>query len=120
MNIQRFSSRRHDLSQAFLAKRLHNARAYDRIAGYFRSSLLSLVGDTVDTVTGPIRVVCNSDLDIRDVETAQAARNALRQEWCASHPEIRYTNNKPQLMQLYNLLSTGYRKFIPRLTGTRK
>lgn len=118
MDIQRFSSRRHDLSQAFLAKRLHNARAYDRIAGYFRSSLLSLVGDTVDTVAGPIRVVCNSDLDIRDVETAQSARNALRQEWCASHPEVRYTSNKPQLLHLYNLLSTGKMKVkvLPRQT----
>lgn len=107
MDIQRFSSRRHDLSQAFLTKRLHNARAYDRIAGYFRSSLLSLVGDTVDTVTGPIRVVCNSDLNIQDIETAQAAKNAMRQEWRASKPETRYENNKPQLMHLYSLLSTG-------------
>jgi len=118
MDIQRFSSRRHDLSQAFLAKRLYNARAYDRIAGYFRSSLLSLVGDTLDTITGPIRVVCNSDLDLRDVETAQAAKNAMRQEWCASHPEIRYTNNKPQLLHLYDLLSTDKMKIkvLPRQT----
>ncbi len=118
MDIQRFSSRRHDLSQAFLAKRLHNARAYDRIAGYFRSSLLSLVGDTIDTVTGPIRVVCNSDLNIQDVETAQAAKNAMRQEWCASHPETRYTSNQPQLMHLYNLLSSGKMtvKVLPQQT----
>ena len=110
MDIQRFSSRRHDLSKDFLAKRLYNARAYDRIAGYFRSSLLSLVGDTLDTINGPIRVVCNSDLDIQDIETAQAAKNAMRQEWCASQPEIRYMTNKPQLMHLYNLLSTGRMK----------
>ena len=42
MALQRFSSRRHRLYDAFLGDRLKGAVAYDRIAGYFQSSLLGL------------------------------------------------------------------------------
>jgi superfamily II DNA or RNA helicase len=118
MFVQRFSSRRQDLSQTFLSERLRGAKSYDRIAGYFRSSLFAVVGDALDSITGPIRIVCNSDLHIEDVETAQAAKNAIRQEWCSSDPITRYANNKPQLSQLYNLLSSGKMKVrvLPRQT----
>jgi superfamily II DNA or RNA helicase len=118
MFVQRFSSRRQDLSRTFLAERLHGAKAYDRIAGYFRSSLFAVVGDVLDSITGPIRVVCNSDLNVEDVETAQAAKNAIRQEWCLSDPIVRYANNKPQLIRLYDLLSSGKMKVrvLPRQT----
>ena len=40
-DIRRFSSRRQRLDRSFLAERLRNVRAYDRIAGYFTSSLSS-------------------------------------------------------------------------------
>jgi hypothetical protein len=76
--IRRFSSRRQRLDQSFLTDRLVGAQAYDRIAGYFSSSILEVSGEALETISGPIRVVCNSDLHVRDVETARAANHALR------------------------------------------
>ena len=59
--IRRYSSRRQRLDRTFLPDRLRGARAYDRIAGYFSSSLLEVVGEQLETIAGPIRMVCNSD-----------------------------------------------------------
>ena len=75
--MQRYSSRRQALDQSFLAQRLHNARGYDRIAGYFSSSLLEVAGEDIESISGKMRVVCNSDLQSLDVNTAIAAKNAL-------------------------------------------
>ena len=107
MTIRRYSSRRDDLARAFLSQRLHHARAYDRIAGYFRSSLLTIAAEAITSVQGPIRIVCNSDLSPADVHTAHAAQHALRQEWCTSQPEVRYAQSQPQLALLYDLLVRG-------------
>ncbi len=85
--IHRFSSRRQQLAQSFLTQRLHSAQAYDRIAGYFSSSMLEVAGEALETMSGPIRVVCNSELDACDVATARAATYALRRAWCAAQPE---------------------------------
>ena len=85
--IQRFSSRRQKLAESFLAARLQGAKAYDRIAGYFSGSILETAGEALESVTGPIRVVCNSGLQPQDVATARAAAAALRQEWCGAAPE---------------------------------
>ena len=112
--IQRFSSRRQRLYESFLNKRLLRARSYDRIAGYFRSSILDVAGEALDTVTGSIRVICNSDLDVRDVETARAADQAMRQEWTASQPEM-HPHCQPRYKKLYELLSSKkmYVKILP-------
>ena len=85
--IQRFSSRRQKLAESFLSARLNGAKAYDRIAGYFSGSILETAGEALESVTGPIRVVCNSGLHPQDVATARAAAAALRQEWCGAEPE---------------------------------
>ncbi len=45
--INRFSSRRQRLDHAFLADRLRGAKSYNRIAGYFRSSIFELVGEEI-------------------------------------------------------------------------
>jgi superfamily II DNA or RNA helicase len=102
--IQRFSSRRESLDQSFLSTRLEGAKAYDRIAGYFSSSLLEIAGETLESVDGPIRIVCNSDLDERDVQTARAAKHAMRQEWCASNPETFAHDHRERFRRLYALL----------------
>ena len=104
--IKRYSSRRESLSDSLFNKKLKNARSYDRIAGYFNSSILEIAGEYVDDIEGKIRVVCNSDLDIRDVKTAKAANNALRREWCKSEPE-KVTNGHGRFAKLYELLSSG-------------
>ena len=71
--ITRHSSCESSLYESFLNQRLQNTQAYDRIAGYFRSSIFEVAGETLDSVTGCIRVICNSDLDALDVRTAKAA-----------------------------------------------
>ncbi len=86
-SIRRFSSRRQPLERSFLCNRLQDARAYDRIAGYFCSSLLEVVGEQLESVSGDVRMVCNSDLTPADVATARAAQMAVRRAWCGFEPE---------------------------------
>ena len=106
--IRRFSSRRQPLDQSFLTQHLQGAQAYDRIAGYFSSSVLEVAGEALETVSGPIRIVCNSDLEVRDVETTTAANYAMRREWCAAQPE-RHSNARAQerFDRLYRFLRSG-------------
>ena len=68
--ITRFSSRRQKLDASFINERLKDAVSYDRIAGFFRSSLLEVAGEHLESLDGMVRVVCNSDIDERDVLTA--------------------------------------------------
>jgi hypothetical protein len=109
--IRRFSSRRQKLAQSFLAERLRGAKAYDRIAGYFCASILETAGEALQSVEGPIRVVCNSGLRPQDVATARAAAAALRQEWCGFKPEDLVEAGgdaaRRRLSQLYSFLSVG-------------
>jgi len=105
--INRFSSRRQKLDYSFLKGRLTGAQAYDRIAGYFRSSMLEVAGEALETVTGPVQVVCNSDLELRDVETARAAQYAMRREWCEAEPEKYGPASQPRLSKLFELLYSG-------------
>ncbi|MGH9427006.1 MAG: phospholipase D-like domain-containing protein, partial [Terriglobia bacterium] len=105
--IRRFSSRRQRLDTSFLSDRLKNAQAYDRIAGYFSSSILEVAGETLETISRPIRVVCNSDLDTRDVETARAAAYGMRREWCASGPENLGEKAKGRFARLYEFLKSA-------------
>jgi len=71
--IRRFSSRQARLDHLFLRDKLRGARSYKRIAGYFRSSLLELVHEEISSI-GNVRVVCNSDLDPRDIGVARSAQ----------------------------------------------
>src|SRR5947207_9658932 len=108
--INRFSSRRQRLDRSFLTQRLAGAKSYDRIAGYFCGSILETAGEALESVEGPIRVVCNSGLHPRDVATARAAAAALRQEWCAYKPEEIVSAGgeaaKIRLSRLYEFLSS--------------
>ena len=92
--INRYSSRKQKLDESFLNSKLKEAKSYDRIAGYFRSSILELTGEALENIEGKIRVICNSDLNIEDVQTATAAQNAMRKDWCSSNPEEEYKNMK--------------------------
>lgn len=94
--MKRHSSRRQPLDASFLNSRLQGAKSYDRIAGYFSSSLLEIVGETLESVHGRIRVVCNSTLSRADVEVANAAQAAMRREWCNSQPEHLGDTAKPR------------------------
>ena len=105
--LRRYSSRREKLNEGFLNDKLKGAKAYDRIAGYFSSSILELSYEQIENMEGIVRVVCNSDLNVEDVATATLAKNSLRKEWCEFKPEeIPFTSTK-RLERLYNLLKTN-------------
>jgi hypothetical protein len=78
--IQRFSSRNTSLV-TYLTARLQGASHYDRIAGYFCSSLLHVAGEAYHQVNGQIRVVCNGRLNDHDARNGYAAQMALHQQW---------------------------------------
>lgn len=111
--INRFSSRVKRLDSAFLTDKLKNAKSYDRIAGFFSSSILEVAGEEIENITGTIRLICNACLEKDDVITATAAANALRKEWCASEPEQQFSNATPRLKKLYELLKS--KKLIVRV-----
>ncbi len=105
--ISRFSSRRQPLDASFIKDRLKDAVSYDRIAGFFRSSLLEVAGEQIESLDGKIRVVCNSEIDQRDVSTAKAAQHALRKSWCAGKPEKLGSRSKNRFSRLFDLLISG-------------
>jgi len=112
--ITRFSSRRARLDTSFLTARLIGAESYDRIAGYFSSSIIEVAGEALESVTGPVRMVCNSDLDAQDVLIAQqAAQAAMRREWCDSAPENLPAGAKDRFQRLHSFLASG--KLIVRV-----
>jgi hypothetical protein len=75
MAVERFASRTQALGD-ILSARLKGAKRYLRIAGYFRSSLLEVVGEALESV-GEVRVVCNGDLDPHDEGGPCCARGEL-------------------------------------------
>lgn len=105
--ITRYSSRHEKLDEAFLNKKLVHAKKYDRIAGYFCSSILEVAGEAIEAVSGTVRVVCNSGISAEDVKVASYAQK-MKQEWCSFDPEEKYTSpeSAERLARLYRLLST--------------
>jgi len=106
--MNRYSSRRHKLDQQFLKEKLKNAVSYDRIAGYFCSSILEVAGESIENVEGKVRVICNSGLLPEDIAVANYAQK-MKQEWCEYSPEEKYTSpeSSNRLSALYRLLSNG-------------
>jgi len=72
--MNRYSSRRHKLDKQFLIEKLKNAVSYDRIAGYFCSSILEVAGESIENVEGKVRVICNSGLLLEDILVANYAQ----------------------------------------------
>ncbi|NEX19066.1 helicase SNF2 [Thiorhodococcus mannitoliphagus] len=106
--ITRFSSRRQRLDHSFLRERLQGAQSYDRIAGFFSSSILEVAGEAFEALAGPVRLVCNSGLDPQDVATARkAAQAAMRREWCDTEPERLSESARPRFQRLYEFLVAG-------------
>lgn len=121
MPIERFSSRREALGPVLTA-RLAGAKRYLRIAGYFRSSLLEVVGEALETV-GEIRVICNGDLDPHDVKVAKAARDGqaalartLVSAWQATEDGLDVLLARERYRRLHDLLASGRMKVrvVPR------
>ena len=105
--LHRFSSRRQRLDHAFLNERLRGAKAYRRIAGYFRSSIFELVGEEIAQIPC-VQVVCNSELDTADVLVAQHAREtALKERWNEAAPEVEALLHRERYRRLHELLTSG-------------
>src|SRR5579885_760975 len=105
--IQRFSSRTQRLSHVFLKDRLKNANHYDRIAGYFRSSIFELAGEEISSIER-VRVICNSDLDPRDIRASRLARESLlTDKWNEGADEIDSLLHRPRYQKLFDLLKSG-------------
>lgn len=105
--IKRFSSRTTKLDESFLNSQLKEAASYDRIAGYFSSSILEVAGEAIDAIEGKIRIICNSDLEARDVDTARSAEMAIKKEWTSKIDEKIADTDKNRFSRLYNLLKSG-------------
>lgn len=105
--VNRYSSRLSRLDESFLNKKLAGAKSYDRIAGYFCSSILEVAGESIEAISGTVRVICNSGLSMEDVETAAFAQH-MKQEWCGFEPENKYTSLEScgRLARLYRLLKS--------------
>src|SRR6202048_5251595 len=121
MAIERFSSRREALGDV-LTKRLSGASRYLRIAGYFRSSLLEVVGEALEGVD-EIRVVCNGDLDPHDVKVARSARDGqealartLVSSWQSTEDGLDLLLARERYRRLHDLLASGRMKVrvVPR------
>jgi len=105
--LERYSSRRRPLDVSFLNARLAGAKGYDRIAGYFSSSILEVAGEAIESMNGIVRVVCNSHLSRADIDIARAARAAMRREWCESRPETLGDAARPRFRRLYDSLRSN-------------
>jgi hypothetical protein len=57
--INRYSSMRTKLNEAFLNEKLKNAISYDRIAGYFCSSILEVAGESIEKIQVKIEMPGN-------------------------------------------------------------
>jgi superfamily II DNA or RNA helicase len=108
MGVHRLSSRREPLDRSFLNTRLVGAASYDRIAGYFRSSVFEIAGEAFDAVGGLTRIVCNSGLDEADIATARTAERAIRTEWYEGRPERMSEAQRPRYESLRELLRSGH------------
>ena len=107
--LKRYSSRRRPLDTGFLTDRLTRAKSYDRIAGYFSSSILEVAGEALESVEDRVRIVCNSGLSRADVDIAKAAQGAMRREWCDSRPEQLGATAKLRFTRLYDFLRSAAR-----------
>src|SRR5262245_41453067 len=106
-DIRRFSSRRERLDHAFLSTRLRGAKAYRRIAGYFRSSIFELVGEEIAGIPS-VQIICNSELDAADVVVSKHAREtALKERWNEAPAEVEALLQRERYRKLHELLTSG-------------
>ena len=104
--MNRYSSRTSKLSEQFLNAKMKGAISYNRIAGYFCSSILEVAGEAIESIEGNARVICNSGLAPSDIAVAKLG---MRQEWNDFKPEEIYVKDGAiiRLKKLYELLKSG-------------
>lgn len=77
--LKRFSSRREPLQESFLKPYLTGAKSYQRIAGYFNSSLLDLAAEELFQIP-KVYIICNADIRPGDLQAVRQARGLRKQE----------------------------------------
>lgn len=95
------------LHPEWLASVLDGAVSYDRIAGYFRSSVLAFAQEPYERVRGKVRVVCNADLDPGDIATAKSVAAAARRGWNAEPHDLTEPEARTRYTRLAELLASG-------------
>jgi ERCC4-related helicase len=105
--INRFSSRVNNLGESFFKDALSNATSYDRIAGYFSSSIIEIAGEYIEEMKGKVRIICNSQLQIDDVKFIKDDSQAMKLEWTEGKPEEELAKIPERLIKLYKFLITG-------------
>lgn len=111
--LQRFSSRDGRLSDVFLRSRIAGAQTYDRIAGYFRSSIFELLGEEIEAVE-KVRIVANADVDPLDlyvsrssVEPSAYADAVLFQRFVGDDAIVDAHLHRQRYARLHSLLTSG-------------
>lgn len=108
--ISRFSSRKDRLGHVFLKDRLQGAKTYDRIAGYFRSSIFDLIHEEISSIE-KVRIVCNADLDPRDITAADLSQKARDQaqvaKWHEQESDLDSLLERPRWRRLHEILTAG-------------
>ncbi|WP_169704425.1 phospholipase D-like domain-containing anti-phage protein [Candidatus Kuenenia stuttgartiensis] len=105
--INRFSSRINNMGEGFFKNALQGAVSYDRIAGYFSSSIIEIAGEYIEQMQGKVRIVCNSQLQADDVKYIKDQPQAMKLEWCEGKPEEEFSRISDRLKRLYQYLKTG-------------
>ncbi|AEW00273.1 helicase SNF2 [Niastella koreensis] len=105
--IHRFSSRVNNLGASFFKNALSAAVNYDRIAGYFSSSIIEIAGECIDQMEGKVRILCNSHLQAEDVKFIKNQPQAMNLEWCDGKPEEELAKMPERLIRLYKFLVSG-------------
>lgn len=106
--ISRYSSiHNKNLGREFFKVALKDAIAYDRIAGYFSSSILEMAGEEIEKMRGNVRIICNSQLQSEDIQFIKTAPKAMKDEWCDEYNPERLSNIPDRLKKLYNYLTTN-------------
>jgi len=105
--VHRFSSRVNNLGESFFKNALQHATSYDRIAGYFSSSIIEIAGEYIDQMEGKVRIICNSQLQIDDVKFIKDQPQAMKLEWCDGKPEEELQKIPERLKRLHRYLITG-------------
>ena len=86
---------------------MQGSLSYRRIAGYFRSSIFELIGEEIAHIPD-VRIVCNSELDLADIQVSQMAREtALLGHWNRDNAELEALLHRERYQKLYDLLCQG-------------
>lgn len=105
-SIRRFSSRRQRLDREFLHTEIRGAKTYRRIAGYFTSSIFEIAQESLDGVER-IEIVCNADIDARDLLVSQVAQAKLLGQWNQGSVEVDSLMFRERFRKLHDLLIRG-------------